>query len=131
MSFWNKAAAGAADHRRGEVIPADFSAEREVRRSIRRDPPPESARLAATDDLLRLRLAEEIEYARRMLDIMGDELTRDAAMVVRHARGLQSIDIVGQMLGHLATVIRSRDPDAAIQRIGMSELKARLTRKTL
>ena len=130
-SFWSKAAAEAADHKSGDVIPADFGGDAERRRSIRRDPPPSSQGLAATDDTLRLRLAEELEYARRMLDIMGDDLTRDGAMVVRHARALQSIDIVGQMLGHLATVIRSNDPEAAIERIGMTELKARLTRKTL
>ena len=130
-SFWSKAAAAVGNHARGEVIPANFSTDANTRRSIRRDPPPSASGLAATDDQLRLRLAEEIEYARRMLDIMGDELTGDGAMVVRHARALQSIDIVGQMLGHLATVIRSNDPEAAIERIGMTELKARLTRKSL
>jgi len=130
-SFWSKAAAEAADRNRGEVAAAGCPEEAARRRSIRRDPPPSEPNLAATDDQLRLRLAEELDYARRILDIMGDDLTGDSAMVVRHARSLQSIDIVGQMLGHLATVIRSCDPDAAIERIGMAELKARMTRKPL
>ena len=49
----------------------------------------------------------------------------DAPVVVRHGQALQSIDIVGQTLGHLACVIRSSDPKRAIDRIGMAELKAR------
>src|SRR5436305_10780139 len=42
--------------------------EPEPRKSIRRDPPPPSAALTPTDDPLKLRLADELEYARRMLD---------------------------------------------------------------
>ena len=33
------------------------------------------------------------------------------------------------MLGHIAAVIRSADPNSAIVEIGMSDLKARLTRR--
>jgi hypothetical protein len=78
-----------------------------------------------------LRLAEELEYARRMLDLMGDELASDMAVVMRHSVQLQSVDIVGQMLGHIASVVRSGDPEAAVERIGMCDLKARLTRSGL
>ena len=99
------------------------------RRSIRRDPPPRPAALGTTDDVLQLRLAEELDYARRLLDAMGDELANDATIVARHPRSLQSVDIVGQTLGHIASVIRCDDPDAAVDRIGMVELKARLTRR--
>ncbi len=99
------------------------------RRSIRRDPPPLPRALVPTDDPLRLRVAEELEYARRMLDLMGDELANDPALVLRHTRSLQSVDIVGQMLGHIASVVRSSDPPGAIERIGMCELRARLTRR--
>ena len=99
------------------------------RRSIRRDPPPLAQALVPTDDPLRLRLAEELEYARRMLDLMGDELAGDPAVVGRHTRSLQSVDIVGQMLGHIAGVVRSSDPSGAVERIGMCELRARLTRQ--
>lgn len=103
----------------------------EVPRSIRRDPPPIPAALIPTDDELKLRLAEELEYARRMLDAMGDELSADMGVVMRHSVALQSIDIVGQLLGHIAAVTRSSDPIGAVQRIGMCELKARLTRYTV
>ena len=101
-----------------------------ARKPLRRDPPPAPAPVVPTDNVLHLRLAEELEYARRMLDLMGDELAGDPAVVMRHGRALQSFDIVGQMLGHLASVIRSSDPDDAIDRIGMSELKARLMRRS-
>ena len=71
--------------------------------SIRREKvPPIDPALVPTDDELHLRLAEELEYARRMLDAMGDELSADMGVVMRHAVALQSVDIVGQMIGHIA-----------------------------
>ncbi len=82
-----------------------------------------------TDDRLKLRLAEELEYARRMLDQMGDSLSADAGVLMRHGVALQSVDIVGQIMGHIANVIRSSDPDGAVESIGMAELKARLLRR--
>ena len=81
-----------------------------------------------TDDQLRIRLGEELEYARRMLDITGDELSADPIAVARHLVSLQYLDKVGQMLGHIANVIRSTDPTSAVKEIGMGDLKARLTR---
>jgi hypothetical protein len=133
-SFWNKAAKIAADLHGGNdgsdtgVIGADFGAE-PMRRSIRRDPPPPEKALSPTDDELRLRLADELEYARRILASMGDELASDALIVSRHLAELQTVDIVGQMLGHIAAVIRSSDPPGAVESIGMAALKARLMRK--
>ena len=82
-----------------------------------------------TENLLQLRMAEELDYARRIPDVMGDELCGDPSIVARHGRTLQSFDIVGQILGHLASVIRSGDPESAVERIGMAELKARLMRR--
>ena len=101
------------------------------RRSIRRDPPPRPPALIPTDDPLQLRLAEELEYARRMLDQMGDTLSADPMVVGRHMTSLQTVDIVGQILGHVANVTRSSDPIGAVERIGMCELKARLTRSRI
>jgi len=100
-------------------------------RSIRREPPPIPAALIPTDDELKVRLAEELEYARRMLEALGDELSADSGVVMRHMVAMQSIDIIGQLLGHIAAVTRSSDPIGAVQRIGMCELKARLTRSTV
>ena len=126
-SFWDEAARRAQPDR----APAVPAAEPDKRKSIRRDPPPMPAALVPTDDRLRQRLAEELEYARRMLDIMGDALASDGAVVVRHGTSLQSVDIVGQMLGHIANVVRSSDPDGAVELIGMAELKARLQRRSI
>jgi hypothetical protein len=115
---------------RVDAIQAEHRAEG-APRSIRRDPPPIPAALIPTDDELKVRLAEELEYARRMLESMGDALANDGAVVMRHSVALQTIDIVGQLLGHVAAVTRSSDPIGAVQRIGMCELKARLTRYTV
>ncbi|MEO7636423.1 MAG: hypothetical protein ABIS16_02135 [Sphingomicrobium sp.] len=87
--------------------------------------------MVPTDDKLDLRLAEELDYARRMLDSMGDSLSADPTVVVRHMVSLQSVDIIGQILGHIAAVVRSSDPQGAVERIGMGDLKARLTRRSI
>ena len=100
----------------------------EERLPVRRDFQPRKHPIEETANLLHLRLGEELEYARRMLDAMGDELSADPIAVSRHGVVLQSLDIVGQMLGHIAKVIRSADPESAVEQIGMGDLKARLTR---
>ena len=130
---------GAPEHLRKSTTPAPSAQERcdaiqaefraAERRSIRRDPPPRPKALTPTDDVLRQRLAEELDYARRMLDQMGDKLSADATVLVRHGVSLQTVDIAGQILGHIASVIRSSDPEGAVDLIGMTELKGRLQRK--
>ena len=69
-----------------DQVQAEFRAEQAAgdRPSIRRDAPPLDPALIPTDDELRLRLAQELDYARRMLDAMGDELTADMSVVMRH-----------------------------------------------
>jgi len=126
-SFWDEAARRAPPDR----APAATAEEPPKRKPLRRDLPPLPPALVPTEDELRRRLAEELEYARRMLDIMGDALASDGAVVVRHGTSLQSVDIVGQMLGHIANVIRSSDPEGAVELIGMAELKARLQRRSI
>ena len=99
------------------------------RPSIRRDPPPVDPAMIPTDNQISLRVAEELEYARRLIEALGDTLCCDPLLVTRHAVPLQSIDLLGQMLGHLATVTRSAFPERAVDRIGMTDLRARLTRR--
>lgn len=107
------------------------SAEVDERKPLRRDPPPREPEPEQTDDVLRLRLAEELDFARRLIEALGDELSADVAVVMRHGFSLQSIDRAAQMLGHVANVVRCSVPEAAVERIGMAEMKARLKRKSL
>ena len=72
-------------------------------------------------------LAAELDHARDMLVMMGDELSMSPEIVAEHGMALQAVDIVGQMLGHIANVVRADDPRAAIDRIGMCELKTKLS----
>ena len=72
-------------------------------------------------------LAAELDHARDMLMMMGDELSMSTEIVAEHGTALQAVDIVGQMLGHIANVVRAEDRQGAIARIGMCELKTKLT----
>ena len=135
-SFWERAAA--ESQARCDSIQAEFRVEQQARpssrpdpkprASIRRDPPPVPKAQVPTDDLLRLRLAEELEYARRMIENLGDTLSADPHLVMRHMVALQSVDVAAQILGHIAKVIRSSDPEGAVDLIGMTELQGRLKR---
>lgn len=118
-----------AAYREEQEKRASTQREGQARPSIRREAPPLPPALVPTDDVLKLRLAEELEYARRMLETMGDALSADPNLVMRHMVSLQSVDIAGQILGHVANVIRSSDPGGAVERIGMCDMKARLLRK--
>lgn len=87
--------------------------------------------LVPSDDMVDRRLAEEIDYAKRLLAAMGERLAGDPLMLSRHGGTLQGFDIVEQMLGHLASVAGVADRRAAIDRIGMEELRTRMKRKGL
>jgi hypothetical protein len=112
-----------------DAVQAGFHIETGTCKSIRRDPPPRPPDIPPTDDTLSHRLADELDYARRMIEQMGDSLSADPTVVARHVVTLQSVDVVGQMLGHIASVVRSSDRAAMVERIGMGDLKARLQRR--
>jgi hypothetical protein len=131
LAISNHSLAASDAQTRCDLIQSDFRAQYGDRKPLRRDPPPLPEALVPTEDPLLLRLAEELEYARRMLDIMGNALSSDGLIVSRHMVSLQSVDVIGQMLGHIADVVRSSDPRGAVERIGMGELKARLTRRSV
>lgn len=96
---------------------------------LRRDSWESRAEIPLTSDPVQLRLAEELQYARRILELTGDALSADPVTIARHAMTLQSLDIVGQMLSHIASVVCSSDPRASVEQIGMGDLKARLLRR--
>ncbi len=98
----------------------------ELKRTLLRDPP--QPPLKASECLLDRRLEEEIDYARRMIEAAGDALADDPITLQRHHVTMQSFDIVGQLLGHLAKVVGCEDRQEAAARIGMTELRNRLLR---
>ena len=102
-----------------------------ARAPLRRDAPAAPLRIPApqSEDILNLRLGEELDYVRRMLGAMADDLSADPILLRRHAVSLQSLDIVTQILTHVGNVIRSSDPDGAAQDVSMGDLRARLTRR--
>lgn len=100
---------------------------RDARPDLYGDPAPS---LTPSDDVIEQRISEELLYARRMLDSIGSTLVSDPILLCRYPQCLQNFDILGQLLGHLATVIATTDRARAIERIGMEDLKSRLTRPT-
>ena len=108
----------------------DDPVEEEARKPIRRNPPLRPVPAPQSEHFLHKRLGEELDYVRRMLDALGDQLAGDPILIRRHAVELQSLDIVGQILGHIGNVVRSSDPQGAVEAIGMGDLKARLTRQS-
>lgn len=77
------------------------------------------------------RLAEELAHVRRLLENMGDELTDDPIIVQRHSRILQGFDMACQILGHLGAILTAENRAAAVDAIGMEDLRARLLRKAI
>jgi len=90
---------------------------------------PVSASLDPSANLLDRRLEEELAFCRRTLESMGDALCDDPILLSRHQVTLQSIDLLAQMLGHIASVVGAADRDDAVSKIGMVELRNRLTRE--
>ena len=81
--------------------------------------------------VLKGRLAQEIEYAARMLDDLSEVLIKDPIILHRHATKLQSIDIARQLLAGVATLVASEDPVTDLLNLPSSELRNRLLRKNL
>ena len=81
--------------------------------------------------LLDQRIAEELEFLSRLLDQLGNVLSEDPILLIRHMAPLQSIDLMKQTLGQLARVVAAEDKEAVADRITLTELKGRLTRRAL
>jgi hypothetical protein len=112
-----------------DAVQAAIRADLETgRRSLFKPPPPNPGR---SDELLDRRIAEELELVVRRLEQLGAALVGDPILLHRHARELQSIDLMQQILGHLGGVVAAGDRAMAVDRIGLVELKARLQRTAL
>jgi PilZ domain len=119
---------GLRDQRRVDAIQADARANPVTGRDLRSSEPPATHPVALNLDS---RLADELGYVQRLLEDLGDELIADLLLIQRHGKSLQSLDLVGQILGHVSTILRAEDKAAVVEDIGMEDLRARLKRKAL
>lgn len=87
--------------------------------------------LPPSPSLIERRLAEEIDYTRRVLQAMGERLANDPLVIARHPETLQGFDVVGQMLGYLGSIVGTSDRREAVERIGMADLRGRIQRRSL
>lgn len=85
----------------------------------------------ALEGKLDRRIAEELEYVQRLVADLGDQLVADWQVVHRHGASLQNIDLAGQILGQIAKILVAENRVAAVNEIGMEDLRGRLTRKVL
>jgi hypothetical protein len=120
---------GLRDQRRVDAIQAEARADTPLGRALRCAGPAEPG-LALPPDLDK-RLADELGYVQRLLEGLGDELIADHLLIQRHGKSLQSLDLVGQILGHVSGILRADDKAATVEEIGMEDLRARLKRRSL
>ena len=125
-----KLVSGAATHQ--QEVDALFATAKAQSRagkpSIFKPAPPAPA---ASTSQLDHRMAEELQLVERRLKQLGEMLANDPVLVTRYAGPLQSVDLMGQILAQLAEVITKEDKTAAVERISLRDLKARLQRKPL
>lgn len=120
---------GLRDQRRVDAIQAEARADSPAGRALRAFEAPLPIPPAAPD--LDRRLADELGYVQRLLEDLGDELIADLLLIQRHGKSLQSLDLVGQILGHVSVILRADDKAAMVEQIGMEDLRARLKRKAI
>lgn len=94
-------------------------------------PFPSTQAKGAVGEVLPQRLAEELAYVGRLLEALGDDLSTEPLIVMRHADKLQNLDLSMQILRGVATILTAEQPEQAIDSIGMASLRNRLRRTTL
>jgi PilZ domain len=120
---------GLRDQRRVDAMQSEARADTASGAALRSAP--EAPSSAPVSPGLDSRLADELGYVQRLLENLGDELIADLFLVQRHGQSLQSLDLVGQVLGHVAAILRADDKAAILDQIGMEDLRARLKRKPI
>jgi hypothetical protein len=120
---------GLRDQRRVDAIQQEARSDAAPGRALRASTPPPPPPTVCPD--LEARLAVEIGYVQRLLENLGDELIKDLFLVQRHGQSLQDLDMVGQILGHVAAILAAEDKAPVIEEIGMEDLRARLKRKPI
>lgn len=120
---------GLRDQRRVDSIQAEARADSAMGRALRSEGAALEPPAVLTD--LDRRLADELGYVQRLLEGLGDELIADLLLIQRHGKSLQSLDLVGQILGHVSAILRADDKIAVVDEIGMEDLRARLKRRAI
>jgi hypothetical protein len=117
--------AGLRDQRQVDAVQAAIRAGRSLA------PQETDASASALEGQLNARISDEIKYVARLIESMGDQLAGDPVILHKHAKSLQNIDLANQILSHLADIVTADDPAARVAEIGMTDLRARLTRRSL
>lgn len=92
------------------------------------DEEPPAGRNGLSTSLIEARLVEELDYVRRLLDDLGEELVEDPAVIQEHLAAVQNLDRATQVLAHLAEILSADDRVAAAASVAMADLRTRLTR---
>lgn len=87
-------------------------------------PPPQPA---GAVEPIEQRIASELARVKRLLDKVGNELTEDVDVLMRHERALQTFDIAAQTIEELSTVMAADDPRRAVNGVKMHDLRSRLS----
>ncbi len=85
--------------------------------------------LEKTDDELSLRLAEEIDYSRRILEHVEGELGRRQKDPRAVDRAMQQIDEAESILDDVADIVEAKNRCEAVQNSKSAPVKRRLLRK--
>ena len=131
VADWVSSTGGGTASSRGQARVDSIQAA--VRAGLRPAPPIARSITTAAElnDSLDGRIAEELAHVRRLLEKTGEELSNEPLMVQRHFKALQGFDLACQTLGHLAAILAADDRGAAVDAVGMEDLRARLLRRTL
>jgi hypothetical protein len=128
--------AGPEHQRRVDAIQAQIRSEIAARGDLASPPRPSifkapPQRPAPSSSQLDLRLGEELDHVVRKLEHLGGALAANPILLSRHAAELQSIDLIKQVIGHIARVVKAEDEDWAVELITLQDLRARLRRKAI
>ena len=72
-------------------------------------------------------IAAELARVKRTLDEIGEALTDDVDVLMRHEQALQSLDIATAIVGELARVVAADNREAAVGAVQMHDLRSRLS----
>ncbi len=85
------------------------------------------AKPAVPETSLLSRLAAEFAFLEKTLAAVAEHLSYDPHVLMRHGEALQKIDIATASLASLTDVASAGDPEEAIARIAMHDLKSRMS----